>query len=415
MISAHVVRPTGGRAIEATDDRVVEASDRDRVGRRRLGHETLAHESQQGPDGCGSARSPSGAGSARAGSRPPRRRPRSPGTGASGRVPPRRSRRGRGISARRSTRQAAPGDAARGSRRRLYDAGPGKSVRSARGAGRRRTRSAARVAASRSYRRPRGRAGCRRRSRRPAVRPAVPGSFSSISSHLMKWTWSALSRSRRAAAREPAPRRGPRDGLLVIGLERRRDARVQDRATVGHVDPIPKALVATTIRMSSRGSALHRRAPLPVEPSVVRQRLLPQLVRQPRGDLLGARAGARVDIAGRASSRGALEQDGHASRAAPGRATAKTGWAGRTRWHAQRLRRPSRRTDVGATCGRAVAWMPRSPRADMPRGVGQPEVVRLKSCPHCDTQFAPRRPRTADVDALEAPRRSRVMRTARRA
>ena len=172
----------------------------------------------------------SGAGSPRAGSRRPRRRPRPRGTGASARRwASRRRGAARAAGAPVEGREHPPAHAVHRRRRRLQHARAREVADDRPDAARR---------SSRPRRAPRRRRRSGRRRRRPSSRRATRSSVASpTSARWMKKTCRPLSaalgeqqRPRRRAVAPGAP------GLLVVGLDRRRDARVGDRAHVGLVD-----------------------------------------------------------------------------------------------------------------------------------------------------------------------------------
>ena len=113
----------------------------------------------------------------------------------------------------------------------------------------------------------------------------------------MKWTCSALSRfSASSSARAGWPSRPRAAGLLVVGLERRRRAGVDDGPDVRLVDAHAERVGGDDhAHVVGEEAALDVGARLAVEAGVVGERLLAERLGQLLGDLLGPRARARVD------------------------------------------------------------------------------------------------------------------------
>ena len=265
--AAHVVRPTAGCAVCATE-RIASSSDGDRhrVGRRKARAASPSSQtSQHAPSAMRRrARRRSGAGSARAGSRRPRRTPRCRGTGASGRARRRPStvrhvRRRAAVERARAIRPTTP---LRRRRRRVDDARAREVADE---------RAQLLVAAARSA--PRGRhassvvAAVLAGERRSSASATRAGIASVSSSRLMKCTCSALSRfSASSSARAGCAVATAAPGLLVVGLERRRDAGVDDRPHVRLVHAH-----AERVRRDDHLDLVREEAPLHLRPLLARQ------------------------------------------------------------------------------------------------------------------------------------------------
>ena len=123
-------------------------------------------------------------------------------------------------------------------------------------------------------------------------------------------------------------------GLLVVGLERGRHARVHHGAHVGlvhaHAERVGRADHAHVVREEA---PLDRRAPLAVEPGVVGHGLLAERLAQLGRQLLRPRARARVDDRRQGvRARAAPRPPAPASRARPAGRPRTRCWAGRSRW-----------------------------------------------------------------------------------
>ena len=216
------------------------------------------------------------------------------------------------------------------------------------------------------------------------------------------------------------PRRGAvaagPTGLLVVRLERRRHAGVKDGSHVRLVhahaervggDDDPNVVAEET--------ALDGSPPVAVEPGVIRQRLLPEGVREHGGQVLRARARARVDDRGQRTlaSQGLDHQPVLLVRRRPSDREGQVGPV-EAGGHAQRVAQAEARHDVGGhTRGRRCCRGHDRPRAQPPGGIRQPEVVGPEVVPplgHAVRLVDHEQPHPGGFEALDEPGRGETLR-----
>ena len=232
----------------------------------------------------------------------------------------------------------------------------------------------------------------------------------------MKCTCSALSRfSASSSARAGRAVASGAARLLVVGLQRPRHARVDDRAHVRLVHAHPEGVGgADHPHVVGEEAALHRRAPLAVEAGVVGRRLLAEGGAQLPGQLLRARPRAgvhdrrqRIRLAQRLRHQRPLLVP-----AGPGHPEGDVGPV-EARGHAQRVAQAEPLRHVDAP--RAEWPWPWRPAASPRRACGRRRPggsSRAGSRGPTATRSAPRPPRTAPRSPRACARGSRARRSA---